>query len=88
MGVGKNGNGFMGMGGNGNRNSPSRTPLIQTQPTRHEQPIGSFFSSLGTRVSVIRHPRMSRKKIARKGRRFSDVCKRATLTPPQAEAFV
>ena len=25
-----NGNGFTGMGGNGNRNSPSRTPLVKT----------------------------------------------------------
>jgi len=28
MGMGGNGNGFMGMRGNGNRNSPSRTPLL------------------------------------------------------------
>ena len=31
MGMGGNVNGFMGMGGNGNRNSPSRTPLAYTQ---------------------------------------------------------
>ena len=30
MGIGfYHGNGFMGMGGNGNRNSPSRTPLVE-----------------------------------------------------------
>jgi len=31
MGMGWNGNGFMGMGGNGNINSPSRTPLLPIQ---------------------------------------------------------
>jgi len=29
MGMGGNGNGFMGMEGNGNRNSPSRRPLVR-----------------------------------------------------------
>jgi len=52
MGMGGNGNGFMGMRGNGNRNSPSRTPLLPVLLT--VTVTDKYFSRLQV-AAIVRH---------------------------------